>query len=136
MTPVVIDTSAIMAILLPDERGPMTQLVLTTLERHSIVVPPHWPLEVANALLMAWRRERLVDIGWQPIASRAISIVDTATIHPAADTGNLVGLAIEQNLTVYDAAYVDLAQRLDCPLLTGDKKMRRAAEALKIPIVQ
>ena len=35
-------------------------------------------------------------------------------------------LALKDNFTVYDAAYVVLSQALDAPLVTSDLKMREA----------
>jgi len=33
---------------------------------------------------------------------------------------------LRHNLSAYDAAYVALAERLDCPLITADKRLARA----------
>lgn len=34
--------------------------------------------------------------------------------------------ALRSNVTPYDAMYVALAERLDCPLLTGDRRLARS----------
>jgi predicted nucleic acid-binding protein len=41
--------------------------------------------------------------------------------------------ALRQNLTLYDALYVALAQTLDCELITADRRIG-AAPALGVPI--
>jgi len=44
-------------------------------------------------------------------------------------------LADEQDLTVYDAAYLELARRDRLPLATRDKKLRSAARAIGVDLV-
>ncbi len=44
-------------------------------------------------------------------------------------------LADRHALTLYDAAYLELAQRLDLPLATLDADLRRAAKALDVPLL-
>ena len=98
------------------------------------VVPVHWHLEIANALLMAARRK---------ILRRKIADVlsDIASLLPFMETdglpdgiGSLVGLGQRQQLTAYDAAYVALAARRNVPLATQDTAMISSARSLKIPI--
>jgi predicted nucleic acid-binding protein len=44
-------------------------------------------------------------------------------------------LAERYRLTVYDAAYLELAQRLSLPLATLDKELRAAGSALGVPLL-
>jgi predicted nucleic acid-binding protein len=43
-------------------------------------------------------------------------------------------LARRFGLSAYDAAYLELADRLQCALLTNDREVQVAAEALGIPL--
>ena len=43
-------------------------------------------------------------------------------------------LARDHRLSVYDAAYLELAKRLKVPLATLDRKLRGAAEKLDVPV--
>jgi predicted nucleic acid-binding protein len=54
----VIDCSLTMAWYFKDEATPYTNAVRASLATERAVVPAHWPLEVANVLLMAERRKR------------------------------------------------------------------------------
>ncbi|MGH9401823.1 MAG: type II toxin-antitoxin system VapC family toxin [Terriglobia bacterium] len=100
------------------------------------VVPVHWHLEIANALLTAGRRkalrretaEVLTDIG------DLLSFIETDDLPD--DVGTLVSTGQRQQLTAYDAAYVTLAARRNLPLATQDTAMVSAARSLKIPIVR
>ncbi len=100
------------------------------------VVPVHWHLEIANALLTAGRRKAL-----RREMTEILS--DIAALQPFVETddlpdeiGALVGLGQRQQLTAYDAAYVALAARRSLPLATEDKAMASAARSLKISIVR
>ena len=100
------------------------------------VVPVHWHLEIANALLTAERRKilrRKVAEVLDDIIS-LLAFIETDGLPD--DIGNLVGIGQRQQLTAYDAAYVALAARRNLPLATQDAAMASAAHRLKIPIVR
>jgi predicted nucleic acid-binding protein len=87
-------------------------------------------LEVANVLEMNVRRGRhdaffrdaaLADLTVLPIS------IDAETDRQA--WGATVRLAARRRLTLYDAAYLELAQRRGLPLATLDKELRDAATA-------
>lgn len=100
------------------------------------VVPVHWHLEIANALLTAERRKIL--------RRKVAEVLDDITALQAFieadglpdDLGVLVGIGQRQQLTAYDAAYVALAARRNLPLATQDAAMASAARRLKIAIVR
>jgi predicted nucleic acid-binding protein len=60
-------------------------------------------------------------------------ILDTETAAQAWTITNL--LAERHGLTLYDAAYLELAQRLNLPLATLDADLRTAAKALDVPLL-
>jgi len=93
------------------------------------VVPPLWELEFANGVLMAERR-RIIDatIGDETLAEmerlrRAGVEMDSA----APPIRDVLEVSRNYQLTVYDAAYLELAQREALPLATLDKALRTAA---------
>ena len=47
----------------------------------------------------------------------------------------VLALARTHRLTVYDAAYLELALRVDAPLATLDRKLAAAARAAGVPLV-
>ena len=59
MNKLVIDASAAISLCLADENSSMSERLLGELGDYQIIVPPHWGVEVANALLMAYRRKRI-----------------------------------------------------------------------------
>lgn len=48
---------------------------------------------------------------------------------------DILPLARQEGLTVYDAAYLDLAMRLALPLLTLDRDLAAAAKRLGVPVL-
>ena len=52
---------------------------------------------------------------------------------PAQAWTDTLKLARSQNLSAYDAAYLELAQRLGLPLATLDSRLKDAADAVGIP---
>jgi predicted nucleic acid-binding protein len=99
---------------------------LTTSERAH--VPCHWSLEIAN---VATRSERQGLIEWSMV-ELFLELLEDIDFRIDVETStraltDISELARHYRLTPYDAAYLELAMRLDCPLATLDKDLRRAA---------
>lgn len=134
--PVVADASSFGSIILHDEYGPLTELVTATIRTAALHVPQHWPLELANMILSARRRQRLDAPQVEAACAAAERVIVAATIEPTAKTLTLVALALDHGITAYDAAYLELARRLSCPLLTDDRRMAQVAATLSIALIE
>lgn len=126
----VIDSSITVAWYFPDESNEATDGVMSTVANSGAVVPAHWRAEIANAFLMAVRRKR-IDAAYR---SQCLVELTQFKIAPDLDSGAqmwsaTVQLAELYNLTAYDAAYLELAQRRRLPLATLDAALARAAKA-------
>jgi predicted nucleic acid-binding protein len=91
-----------------------------------LLAPPHFPAEVANALLRGARTSAV------EAASRLERLFASGV--ETADRGlpgllGAVELAERHTLTVYDALYLDLALDVDAELATLDRDLARAAAA-------
>ena len=93
------------------------------------VAPSHWEAELTNVVWMAIRggvlqaEEGLVRLG---LARRlGIESVATATLCQGA-----LLRAVSSGVSVYDSLLVELAGRLDVPLVTFDKALLRAFPAV------
>jgi len=132
----VLDSSVTLAWLYSDELTPAIQQVFDRVTASRAWVPSLWKLEVANSLQMAVRRKRVnVDF-------RDASLADLAQlkigIDPDTDTfawSSTLRLAEQFQLTMYDAAYLELAQRLSLPLASLDQELRTAGSALGVPLL-
>lgn len=132
----VLDCSVALAWVLPDEGGAYADALLDRLIAEGAVVPPVWPLEVGNVLLVALRRRRIRQTEFEPMLERLKRLpveVDIGTTDHAF-AGVLV-LSAQHGLTTYDATYLELAQRRRLPLATLDKQLRRACRAAKIEVL-
>lgn len=131
----VLDSSMTLAWLFEDEHSQQADAVLNQVTETSAIVPSLWRLEVGNALQMAIRQNRINaafrDASLVDLAALAI-VVDTETDHQAWRT--TLHLADRCGLTLYDAAYLELAQRLELPLATLDQTLRDAADAVNVQI--
>ena len=125
MSRFVLDCSMTMAWCFGDEATPRTRAVLASLRSQTAVVPSHWMLEVANALVISERRGRILasEIGpfLRTLSGLPIDIDDQTAEQALGDT---LTLARKWKLTAYDAAYLELALREGLPA----GQPRRAAE--------
>lgn len=132
----VLDCSATLAWLYPDETTPAIQAVFDQTIKNGAWVPDLWRIEVANALTMGVRRARISG------SERSELLADLALlpIFIDSETGKNVwaktlAFADAHALSVYDAVYLELAARRALPLATLDTDLRRAAIAQGVPLL-
>ena len=123
------DCSIAMAWCFEDEVTPRTESLLERTRTEALILPGHWPLEVTNVLRTAARKGRLTEAQALRRAELLMSLpiqYDSLT-HIVAFTSTY-RLAARYKLTVYDAAYLELAIRLGTSLATNDHDLARAAD--------
>ena len=132
----VVDASATLAWVYPIETTPLIEAVFDKVIVEDAWVPSFWRIEVANSLAWGVRHGRMslsksngafADLSCLPIFD------DRETELHAWD--NTLLLADRHQLTVYDAAYLELALRLLLPLATLDEDLRKAAQHEGIPLL-
>jgi predicted nucleic acid-binding protein len=100
------------------------------------VVPILWRHEVSNAVVMAERRGRLTAGQVKTLTADLEEFSDGVEVDPAsARISVLIETARRANLTVYDAAYLELAARRNLPLATLDDKLREAARQAGLDLI-
>ena len=126
----VLDSSVALAWMLPDESPAGIDALFDRLLAEGAIVPGHWPLEVANTLIMAERRGR-IDAGFRQNAVRDLMDLPVAVQAETTDLvwGAVMDLAVRSRLTIYDAAYLELARRTGAALATLDTALAAAAPA-------
>ena len=135
--PFVVDASATLAWCFQDEATDWSRALLQRVrDGDSVRVPAHWPTEVTNGLLVALRRKRLTldDVRGHTSDLQQLPIETEPALSPAA-AQLIIELAIQHNLTVYDAAYLDIALRLSLPLASLDTDRLKAATAAGVVIL-
>ena len=132
----VIDSSLTLTWFFEYERTDATLALLDRVQQSGAVVPSLWRLEVANALQMGIRRGR-IDAAYRDASLLDLSALDI-TVDPEGDGfawSTTLRLADRFRLTLYDAAYLELAQRLGLPLARVDQALRAAAGTLGVPLL-
>jgi len=124
----VLDCSATLPWLFASEATAATDHLLGALTAGAKAwVPTLWHLELANVLLSAQRRGRVDKAGiarfFSALAVYDI-VVDSETVEVAWTKTFSLGEAF--GLTIYDAAYLELALRRGLPLATLDEQLRAA----------
>jgi predicted nucleic acid-binding protein len=125
----VVDASIILKWVLPDEDNRREALAMRAdwiSGPMLLVAPTLLTYEVANGLVMATRKKRILDRELRDaLGHLAVLWPKSIAVYPEAVTD----VAQRLQLTAYDAAYVALASALDCPLWTGDRTLWRSARA-------
>jgi predicted nucleic acid-binding protein len=138
MTPeFVLDGSLTMAWCFEDEASLETDEIQDWLTAGArAFVPMLWHLEIANVLWACERRKRMTEadsVRFLAILALLNITTDHQTEQHAGKT--TLGLARQHSLSVYDAAYLELAMRLGLPLASKDEALRKAAQAVGLSIL-
>lgn len=117
----VVDASVVVAALV--DEGADGRWAARTLSGETLAAPHHMPIEAANIL----RRATLVG----DLSSDAASLAHADLLSLRVDLFPYAPLAercweLRDNVTVYDAAYVALAEEFDAPLATLDRRLASA----------
>jgi predicted nucleic acid-binding protein len=131
MTPVVVDASALAAIVFNE---PGSEPLARRLEGETVFAPTLLKFELTN---VAWKKIRR-----QPGETRAVfqSLLKVLGSRRGitwmdVDHADVALVAIETGLSSYDASYLWLASSLGADLVTLDARLARASEALSNPAI-
>lgn len=134
--PLVIDSSCGLGFLLHDEKDALSEAAFVEIQNGTeTFVPSHWAVEVANVLNFA-RPRRISD----DAVAEACEFASGLPLHVDGETfqrafKDTLALAKQYKLTVYDAAYLELAIRKDATLATKDTALAKAAKSAGVPLL-
>jgi predicted nucleic acid-binding protein len=116
VTGLVLDCSVAVTWCFEDETTPETDALLERVKNEGAMVPMLWQLEMGNVLLQAERRGRIT----RADVARRLELIGTLPITTDDETSfralrDVLALARTENLTTYDAAYLELAMRRGLP---------------------
>ena len=131
--PFVVDASVAACWFMPDERHPIADAAYRRIAHDSAVTPVLWWYELRNMLIVSERRGRLDSAK----TARVLRLLGGLPVAVDADVEEeaLMQLARRYRLTVYDAAYLELALRQRHPLATLDAALSIAARAERVPLI-
>jgi predicted nucleic acid-binding protein len=132
----VLDSSVALAWVYMEERSQAIANVLDQVSSAGAWVPSLWRLEIANVLEMGVGRGR-VDAAFR---DATLADLELLPIQTDPDTEkhawrSTLRLADLHRLSVYDAAYLELAMRRGLPLASLDRELRVAAAAENVVLL-
>jgi predicted nucleic acid-binding protein len=130
--PVVVDASIVLAPALK-ETYPERIIQSSAVAQGDWLVPALWWFEVRNGLVINERRHRVTE---QESARFLEEISGLATVDQSPEEVALMALARKHRLSVYDAAYLELALREELPLATLDAALAAAARQEGVPVLE
>ena len=126
----VLDCSVAAAWCLVDEDRSYADVAWTALEFQTAHVPAIWPFELFNVLSVAQRQNRISPAQ----CARFLDLLGMLRIEiesppplKGSNSISLINLAETYKLSIYDAAYLELAARRGLHLATLDKALKKAA---------
>jgi predicted nucleic acid-binding protein len=125
--PLVLDASIVGCWAFESEDHPAATAALEQLRGSSAIVPALWWFEIRNILVVNERRGRIAEGDTAAFLRRLAALPIEQDTNP--DEAALLTLARRHRLSVYDAAYLELAHRRAVALATLDTALVQAAKA-------
>ncbi len=130
----VLDASVSACWAFADEDHPAADAAFGSLRTEEAVVPALWWFEVRNILVVNERRgritERDTDFFLRVLAQFRIRI------DREPEPADVLRIARAQGLSVYDAAYLEVAYRAKLPLATLDRRLGEAARLVGVQLFE
>jgi predicted nucleic acid-binding protein len=132
----VLDASITLAWIYADETTDAVLRVFDLLKSEGAWIPALWRWEIANVLETNARRGRHErDFCYEALAALSVFEIQVDAESEREAWFGAIELAERHSLTVYDAAYLELAIRRKIPLATLDRELRAAAEAEGVKVI-
>ncbi len=126
----VLDTSALIAVIVGE---PEREDIIELTNENSLIGPGSIPWEIGNAFSAMFKQNRLeldeAKRGQGIFTSIPLRYVET-------DFTNVISIAKQTNMYAYDAYFLDCAVRHKSPLLTLDRRLKSAAQSLKVTVME
>jgi predicted nucleic acid-binding protein len=133
----VLDASVTAAWCFRNEGSARASALLEAMRQRKAVVPTLWHVETANMLLQAERRRRITEAECAVLTGFLAALpIETDTESDRRSHGPILALARHHRLTVYDATYLDVAQRRGLPLATRDQDLADAAKESGVTLIE
>jgi predicted nucleic acid-binding protein len=123
----VLDASITACWVFQDETHPDADLAFHRIRIEEAVVPALWWFEMRNILVVNERRERITESDSAAFLAHLSRL--RMRVDRSPDEGEILRLARTHRLSVYDAAYLELAHREGLPLATLDADLQKAMAA-------
>lgn len=131
--PLVVDSSVAVSWVIADESGDLARHALAIAYTEGMIVPRIFWYEFRNTLIVNERRGRLL----AEETAQALAVIEALQplLFDDHDDDTIIRLSRTLGLSVYDAAYLELALRTKQALATLDGKLEAAAAAAGAELV-
>ena len=133
--PFVIDKSVVCGWFLANQSTDYTEAIARRLLDDGAIAPGLWSLELANVLRIACKRGAMIASQAREVAEQIAALPIAVDAQPPTAQA-ILALALRYDLSSYDAAYLELALRLQLPIATQDTALAEAAMAAGVGMVR
>ncbi len=127
---IVIDTSALIAVIVDE---PERTKIIELTSGNTLIGPGSIPWEIGNAFSAMFKRNRLT----LAEAHKGLAIFDNIPLrYIKPDFVKALKISKETDIYAYDAYVLECAIKQKAPLLTLDKKLKAAAQELKVETME
>ena len=127
---ILLDASVVIAYIVGE---PKSNIVIENTKNSNLVSPNILPIEIANALT------RMIKKGVIDNKVKMIGLMEIFQIIPIklldTDLKKALEIAFDFKIYAYDAIYLETAKRLNLPLLTFDKEMKKIGKEIGITVL-
>lgn len=134
MKTIVMDTSALMRLFIPDGEIPagVDKMILEAEKDESVILAPGlMVVEAGQVIFKKWKEKLLTqeeaESLYTDILSLPIRLYDNSEFASSA-----LKLSLSHNVTVYDALFLAIAQFYSATLITVDEKLKKTAKRLNL----
>lgn len=131
MAAFIVDNSVAVSWIYPVQATAYTERLLEIAAESTLHTAFIWPAEFANAACTMVKRAILTD----DLGSAMLRMAETLDLmvdRTSVDLFSLYRVSRRHGLSAYDAAYLELAMRLNIPLATRDGALEKAARSLDL----
>lgn len=133
---IVVDASLVIAATSPDEGSSNALSLVARAFEAGAISPALFAYEVENVLLIKERRNAISPSDRQRTSDVIASLpIDIRSLDPERVRNRVASLATRTGLTVYDAAYLDLAVETGAAIATLDRRLGMSARAEGVEII-
>lgn len=133
--PFVLDNSVVCGWFIENQASAYSDAILHRLRDDRAMVPALWELEFSNLLRTACLRRQMTAEAAQRVVAQIVALpiaVDRQPVQVSA----VLALALRFGLSCYDAAYLELALRMQLTVATADGPLRAAALAAGVGLTE
>lgn len=133
----VVDSSFVCSLFLPDEKSTGVEAIFSDVLDSSLKAPILLKYEVANAVRSAVRRGRITPAVAMEILPLFLDLpIEYDPLDNTSRASRILELALDHDLSVYDATYLELALHTNSGLLALDRKLQEICRQKDVPVIE